>query len=132
MLKKAAKDKNGNALIETFISSSRTQEDRCRGSHQYVYRKLTRITAKGDLPTETRKGKGKGGEMCYNCGQPGHISYGCPNPASSGKGGDKGKDKGKEPRPSYHYKCLTCPGLDHRYCNCPSLTFKGKSGSSGK
>jgi len=131
-LKKAAKDKNGNALIETFISSSRTQEDRCRGSHQDVYRTLNRIRSKGDSPTETRNGKGKGGEMCYNCGQPGHFASECPNPASSGKGGDKGKDKGKEPRPSYQYRCLTCQAPDHRYCDCPSLSFKGKSGSSGK
>ena len=129
-LQEEVKDKHGHALIETFIKSTRPQEDKCQGSHQKVYRELTRITSKGHLPTETRKGKGEGDSMCYKCGQPGHISYGCPNPASSGKGRVKGK--GKEPGPSYQYRCLTCQAPDHRYCDCPSLSFKGKSGSSGK
>ena len=89
-LSEEVKDKNDNALIETFIGPNRAKEERCRGSHQDVYRAFTRLTPKGNSPTETHKGKGKGNDICYNYGEPGHIATYCPGPRP-GKGNGKGK-----------------------------------------
>ena len=88
---KTVKDKNDELLVETFIISIREKGDtQTRGSHGNVYRKMTRLTPKGNSPTETHKGKGKGDDICYNCGEPGHIANYCPGPRP-GKGNGKGK-----------------------------------------
>ena len=53
----------------------------------------------------------KGKNVCFNCGQEGHISSSCPAPRRNG--------------------CFVCGALDHQARNCPKKSTTGGSGGSG-
>ena len=58
---------------------------------------------------ETKSGSEKSERGCWNCGDAGHKSFGCPQPKQSGKAGKGGKTSSSQDIQSNHLRTADCP-----------------------